>query len=237
MCARKQSRESISAVVSGGSARDRADGARNTSCDTKLQRCMNESCCHRNQSAIRLGPIGFDAEDAGPRIEQFRELLVSQHEAARYEVSKEERDERPTLTMRVGTSMDKISEDIGRIYQQVTGYLEEAGVEPVMPPFAWYHHMSEGTIDMEAGVGTTSEYPGNAHVKPSRLPGGSVAVVWYIGPYGPGMGQAYKAVEDWMAAEGYEPAAGPWENYWTDPEETAPEENRTEIVWPIRKKS
>lgn len=154
-----------------------------------------------------------------------------------YEVTEEVREESPTITIRVTTTMNSISEDIGRIYGQIYSYLEHAGAQPAGVPFARYHEMSEHEIDLEAGVPVEESMPGNDQVKPSTLPGGPVAVVWYTGPYGEGMGLAYEAISQWIDANSYEPVAGPWEVYWTDPNETAPEDYRTEIVWPIRKSS
>ncbi len=153
------------------------------------------------------------------------------------DVTEKMNGEQPTVTVRVKTTMSTISDDIGRIYHQVFSYLQEAGVEPVGVPFAWYHEMTEDEIDMEAGVAVGNPLEGNDQVKPSRLPGGPVAVVWYTGPYGDEMVPAYTAIEEWIQENGYEPAGGPWEYYWTDPAETAPEDYRTEIVWPIRKAS
>jgi effector-binding domain-containing protein len=154
-----------------------------------------------------------------------------------YEVTEEMRDELPTGTVRVKTTLNTISDDIGRIYHQVFSYLDDAGAQPAGGPFAWYHDMSGDEIDMEAGVPVGAPMAGNEQVKPSTLPGGPVAVVWYTGPYGDQMVPAYEAIEQWMNNNGFETAGGPWEFYWTDPAETAPEDYRTEIVWPIRKKS
>lgn len=154
-----------------------------------------------------------------------------------YEVTEEVRQELPTITMRVKTTVNSVSEDLGRIYGQIFSYLQETGTQPAGVPFAWYHDMSENEIDLEAGVPVAQPMSGNDQVKPSTLPGGPVAVVWYIGPYGEGMGAAHETISQWMGPNGYEPGAGPWEVYWTDPEETLPEDYKTEIVWPIRKSS
>jgi effector-binding domain-containing protein len=155
--------------------------------------------------------------------------------ASEYQVMEESRAETPTITVRVKTTMSTISDDIGRIYHQIFSYLEKVGAQPAGPPFARYHEMTDQGIDMEAGVPLANPLPGNEEVSSSTLPGGTMTVVWYIGPYGESMGSAYGAIERWMHDNGYVPAGGPWENYVTDPEETAPEDYRTEIVWPVQK--
>lgn len=154
-----------------------------------------------------------------------------------YNVTEELRDELPTATVRVMTTMNSIPDDLGRIYHQVFRYLAGTDIRPTGAPFAWYHRMSEDEIDMEAGVPVDKPIDGDDQVKPSSLPGGSVAVVWYSGPYGDEMAPAYEAIEQWISNNGFESVDGPWEVYWTDPAETSPEDYRTEIVWPIRKQN
>jgi AraC family transcriptional regulator len=47
--------------------------------------------------------------------------------------------------------------------------------------------------------------------------------------------QAYGAVEQWIAANGYEPAGAPWEVYLNDPgDHPDPKDWKTEIFWPVR---
>jgi effector-binding domain-containing protein len=158
---------------------------------------------------------------------------MSEQATTSYEVTEEIREEMPTITVRVTTTMNMISDDIGRIYHQIFAYLEDAGVQPAGAPFARYHKMSAEEIDMEAGVPLGNPLPGNDQVNPSILPGGPVAVVWYTGPYGEEMAGAYGAIEQWMNDNDRIPTGGPWEVYWTDPAETPSEEYRTEIIWPM----
>ncbi len=151
-----------------------------------------------------------------------------------YQVNEEYRERVPTATVRVRTTMERIPDDLGRIYQQVFSCLNESGAAPGGAPFARYHEMTETDIDMEAGVPVSPDVTGNEDVSASELPGGPVAVVWYEGPYGEEMGAAYAAIEQWMSEHQRTPAGGPWEVYWTDPDETSPEDYRTEIIWPLR---
>jgi effector-binding domain-containing protein len=150
-----------------------------------------------------------------------------------YQISEEHREKVPTVSVRVKTTVEKIPDELGRIYHQVFSYLQEIGTNPAGAPFAWYHEMTEDSIDMEAGVAVGAPVSGNEEVNPSELPGGMVAVVWYTGPYGDAMVEAYRAIEQWMNDNNRIPTGGPWEVYWTDPAETPPEEYRTEIVWPM----
>jgi AraC family transcriptional regulator len=53
-----------------------------------------------------------------------------------------------------------------------------------------------------------------------------------VGPYS-AIGEAYTALGEWMAMNGYDYEVC-YEFYLNDPEETAPEQLETEIVFPIK---
>ena len=87
---------------------------------------------------------------------------------------------------------------------------------------------------MEVGFPTTDGVMPTGEVSVSSLPGGLAAVMTYVGPYDE-MEDAYRALADWVAAHGGEPAGDPWEVYLSDPaREPDPQRWRTEIVMPFR---
>jgi effector-binding domain-containing protein len=65
------------------------------------------------------------------------------------------------------------------------------------------------------------------------LPECEAAVVTHIGAYA-SLPAAHSAIQAWLTANGRESADYPWEAYLTDPQATPMDQNRTEIVWPIR---
>jgi AraC family transcriptional regulator len=59
------------------------------------------------------------------------------------------------------------------------------------------------------------------------------AWVLYRGTYG-SMGPAYSALSAWIAEHGYAISGPPMEVYLSDPSDTAPEDNLTEVRFPVR---
>ncbi|MBM3939697.1 MAG: GyrI-like domain-containing protein, partial [SAR202 cluster bacterium] len=148
-----------------------------------------------------------------------------------YDIKEEERPSTPTATVRVLATLDRIPQEMGRIFSEVYGYLASIGVAPVGAPFACYHSMSGRTVGMEVGTAVAKAVPEHGRGRAGQLPDGTVAVTWHIGPY-EALRNAYEAIEAWMKACGRAPGGPPCEFYFTDPrQEPDPSKWRTEVVW------
>jgi len=94
--------------------------------------------------------------------------------------------------------------------------------------------MDADGMDIEVGWPTPAPFTSDNEVQAGTLPGGSLAVASYEGPYD-GVGPAYEAIQAWCAEHGHEIAGPPWESYVTDPnEEPDPAKWRTDIHFPVR---
>jgi effector-binding domain-containing protein len=113
--------------------------------------------------------------------------------------------------------------------------LARAGVTRSGPPFL----VTEGEMDDPAGVDLTLGVPVDdpiadlGEVTEATLPGGTVASTIHVGSYR-SIGRTYGALASWIAEQGREIAGPPVEIYWSDPDETPPEELRTEVRFPVR---
>jgi len=137
-------------------------------------------------------------------------------------------------SIRTTAKTEKISEVLGQLFGEVAGYLGTLGVQPAGPPFARYHTWEEDTFDMEAGFPVPAPVTGTARVKAGELPGGPLVSTWHIGSYDT-IEKAYNALQAWADEHDRELAEGPWEVYWTDPNEVPnPAEWKTEVVWPVK---
>ena len=144
-----------------------------------------------------------------------------------YEIEIVELQERDTAVFRGHVAHDGIGDFLGLAFRQVMGAL---GAAPVVgPPFARYAVTADG-FDIEAGFPVANPFPGSGQVAGATLPGGSVATTIHVGSY-QGLAGAYTAIEEWLVAEGFEPADDPWETYLDGPEVEAP---RTIVSWPCR---
>lgn len=137
-------------------------------------------------------------------------------------------------TVRAMIKESEVSQTLATILPDVGKHLGKLGVSSSGPPFARYHSIMNGTIDIEAGATVREKIADGDRVKASELPGGKAAVTWHFGPYNE-LPKTHKLLEDWMKAQKLEPNGGFWEVYWTDPGiEPDPAKWRTQIVWPVK---
>jgi effector-binding domain-containing protein len=127
-----------------------------------------------------------------------------------------------------------IGERMGQSFHRVIAHLARLGVTPGGPAIARYEPAGEG-FDVAAGFVVEADFApaGDDDVDLLVLPGGEVAHTTHIGAY-ERLPEAYEALRAEITRRGLAfPERGPmWEEYWTGPE-TAPEETRTEVYWPV----
>lgn len=120
------------------------------------------------------------------------------------------------------------------ILPEVWGYVESHELKPVGPPFTRFYSYVDGVVDLEGGIPVENTADGEGRVKPSELPGGTVATTIHTGPYEK-LPEAHDALHGWMREHKKESAGSQWEFYITDPgEEPDPARWKTELIWPIR---
>ncbi|MCX6431940.1 MAG: GyrI-like domain-containing protein [Actinobacteria bacterium] len=143
-----------------------------------------------------------------------------------HEITIEQRYEQPTAVVSGRVAHDGIPEFIGGAFGEVLAAI--GGENSVAgPPFARYDIDGSGFV-VEAGFPVTEPVTAIGRVAPSRLPGGTVATLRYVGAY-EGLGDAYGALEEWLDVNGFTAAGRPWECYIDGPEAPEP---RTLVCWP-----
>lgn len=104
---------------------------------------------------------------------------------------------------------------------------------PTGPPISIFHgeEFNPEHYDVEIGV------PVKEVIKGTRdFPSFLCAHAILKGDYS-GLTSVYSKIKEWMENEGYIAADAPFEIYVTDPAQTAPEENITEVYFPVKKQS
>lgn len=151
-----------------------------------------------------------------------------------FHIEKRELVESTTAVVRSTLTITEISEFLNQALSEVSRVLSAQGISPTGPPFTRYHPLEEGKFSVEAGFTTSGTFTAIGQVVPSTLPGGSAAVMTYLGPYDE-MEAAYRELEEWISRQGGTPTGDPWEVYFSDPaQEPDPQKWRTEIVMPFR---
>lgn len=140
----------------------------------------------------------------------------------------------PIVGIRVTAKMTELGQIMGPLFGEVMGHIQQNDQRPAGMPFAIYHGMDGGEVDVECGIPVASPVEAEGRVRPGELPGGTVATVTHIGHY-EGLRETWAELTQWMSSQGLSPAAAPWEVYVTDPgAEPDSSKWRTEIFFPVR---
>ena len=143
-------------------------------------------------------------------------------------------DAQPMVGIRTRTTMDRIAQVMGPLFGELHGYVRQSGQTPAGMPFAIYHSMEAGAVDLECGMPVAARLAGTDRIRAGELPGGTAATVTHTGPYDD-LGRTWTALTAWMKSQGLEPAGAPWEVYVTDPgAEPDPLKWRTDVFFPVR---
>jgi DNA-binding transcriptional MerR regulator len=162
------------------------------------------------------------------------EQLIERWEGAMpYQVATKEEAPRDVVCIAARTSLATIGQTIGECFGELMGYIQSHGLQMTGPPFVAYPdriHEEEGTIECCFPIATAAGSEGR--VESRHLCGGPVAWTHHVGPYDQ-VGEAYAALDAWVAENGRQMAGPPREVYLNDPQTTAPAELLTEVVWPL----
>ncbi len=87
-------------------------------------------------------------------------------------------------------------------------------------------------VTARSGHWTAAE--GQGDVLAETLPAGPAATTIHSGPYDQ-LQNAYAAVEEWIATNGFCLNGAPWEAYLNDPaDHPNPQDWKTEVYWPLQ---
>lgn len=146
-----------------------------------------------------------------------------------YEVVLRELVEQPTAIVCGRLTTSELPAFLGGAFGEVIGVLSQQGLAPAGMPFSRYRPV-DGGFDVEAGFPCSGVVRAQGRVEPSTLPGGPAATTHHVGSYET-VGDAYAAVQGWLAEHGRQVVGAPWEHYLDGPE-VPPERTRTDVVFP-----
>jgi len=138
----------------------------------------------------------------------------------------------PTLSIRARTPIQGLPKLLGESYGKIGEYLAELGEQPAGAPFAAYYNMDMQDLDVEIGFPVAKPLARKGDIQASEVPGGKLGYVLHIGRYSE-IAPAYDALTEYVIEQGYEPTGVSYEFYLNDPEETPPEQLKTQIIFPL----
>jgi effector-binding domain-containing protein len=147
--------------------------------------------------------------------------------AVPYDVRTERAAPRTLAAVRATTTQPQLGADIVRLLDKVWPVLRGQGVRTGHNVVVYYPG-DLGTLTIDAGVETFTDFAGHGEVRPVQTPSGDVAMTAHYGEYSQ-MAPAYAALERWCAANGRRPAGVNWEVYgdWDDD----PAKRRTDVYF------
>jgi effector-binding domain-containing protein len=149
-----------------------------------------------------------------------------------YEIATCELAEQRIVSIRERHPQADLPDYLGKALGELFGRLEVLGVAPAGGPLVIYHQFGPDSVDAEVciPIGHDLSTSGEAHTR--VLPAMTVARTLHVGPYDE-MGQAYRALTDWITDHGFEVTGPPQERYLNAPNEVEPAGYRTEVEFPV----
>src|SRR3954452_8295786 len=147
-----------------------------------------------------------------------------------YEVTEKEVSAIHTAAIKAATSPEKIGDDLGRAYGELSTYLGERDLFPHDAPICYYVAWEPDNWVIEACLVVDGELEELGEIHPLLIPAGPAAVTIHRGPYQE-LGRAHEALGAWCQEHGREMVAC-YERFITDPGEILdPADYETEVIW------
>ena len=121
---------------------------------------------------------------------------------------------------------------IGPLYGRIMAYVGELGAAPTGAPFVAYYNMDMADLDIEVGFPVDRALPSRGDLAAGVLAAGDYGSCMHIGPYDQ-VGPAYNALTEFIQQQGRTPTGIAYEFYFNSPQETAPEQLQTLVVFPL----
>jgi len=129
-------------------------------------------------------------------------------------------------------------EEVGKLYQEIAGWLRQKRLRITGPPLGWFHDNPEKVpahkLRSEAGIPFKGEAKPEGNIKIKKVPAQEVLYTIHKGPYRE-VGPAYATLFQHANKKGYTPHGCPIEIYLNDPTKVKESELLTEIRIPVKK--
>lgn len=141
----------------------------------------------------------------------------------------------PTVTVagiRRVVAMNDLPSLFDTAYPVVGEQVASAGGRLEMPPFGWYHSMTDGSVDVTAGFIVSGDvHTPDGGVQVTERPGGRAVVGQHVGPYDT-LGSTWNELTAWASGQSLAGRGDMWEEYLTPPEGD-PADWVTRLVYPL----
>jgi AraC family transcriptional regulator len=137
----------------------------------------------------------------------------------------------PAIAIRTQLAIGELPRFFGEAFHEL---FAQGGSQMAGPPFARYHDIRDGRVDVEAILPLRSAIPGAGRVVALQLAGGPAVQIRHVGPYDE-LHATYATIEHWLADHHRDRADAVREVYLTSPGEVPDPANWvTLVIQPIR---
>lgn len=141
--------------------------------------------------------------------------------------------EQPAATVHLVIPGMEMARHMDPAIQEVLSLLEDQGMQPAGPMFSYHHRRPGDTFDFEIGFPVARPVHEKGRVRNSALPAAKVVRTVYQGPY-ERMGDAWRALQDWVRAQELPETGRFYERYLNNPDEVKdPKDYLTELNWVV----
>lgn len=132
-----------------------------------------------------------------------------------------------------GLDTSDLSASLASAYQEITTFMAENGIEMAAQPMAITRIGEQQGYEFEAAIPVVlKDVPPTGRIQFGHSPAGRALRVIHRGPYAR-MAPSYEKLAAWTAAHGLVQGSVSWEQYISDPGETAPDDLVTHIYYLI----
>ncbi|MGD9930716.1 MAG: GyrI-like domain-containing protein [Mangrovibacterium sp.] len=137
------------------------------------------------------------------------------------------------VSLRKTVTSDEVSDEMGAMYGKLTQYINNHQLLMTDMPYAIYHKIDNGVIDLEAGIPVDRFTEPEGEVLAGNWEAGNYAQADHIGSYET-LGETHEFIQQWITGHHFTISGGPMEKYLTDPQsEPNPKKWITAIYYPI----
>lgn len=151
-----------------------------------------------------------------------------------YTIKIKEFPDQLTASIRVKTTLDKVSAKVSQLLGEAEEYLAAEGVKATGPGFGIYYEVGAFLVDVEVGYPVGEAITGNDRVKPGTLNAIKAATCLHNGLHRD-MPEAHRAVHAWMHDHEVEASGEPAREVYLSDLSSLSEQDQseTESVWPV----
>lgn len=125
---------------------------------------------------------------------------------------------------------DSMAREMQRAFTDITAFMQDKGIKPSGPALSLYPSFEMAPMTFRSGFFVTEADAALASdpVKSGTTPKGEVVTMTHTGPY-TALAATYKTLMEALQHDGLTFVSPTWEVYLNTPDETAPEDLKTEI--------